>query len=188
MRCWLSTKIPAVRRQRDNDADDGDGLGADQLSFPSFNRRMNSGEPDKGALVRKLVQSRHQLEDNEAGLDRAESALPVQDVTQLKRVMEGVQKLCRLANPTSKAIEYLQEEVEMMFAERRNWLQEANQNRTALAAKRVGHEQELKALENQSEQLDEQIRQEEQVRVERQSTLWRTHQQILQMVTRIVEG
>jgi hypothetical protein len=140
------------------------------------------------------VQSKQQLEkagsvissESSKG-ERAKSALQQLDSSQLKRVMDGVQKLCRLAHPTSKAIEYLQEELDMMLAERRTWLIESQSNRAALTVKQKESQLEIKRLQEQLNLADEHVQEAQRTRQEQISGLWQTHYKIIQAATQLIE-
>jgi hypothetical protein len=157
-------------------------------------RSVDREESEKGALVRKLVQSKHALEGvaesmdrSSSSMERVKSAVQQLDSGQLKKVMDGVQKLCRLANPTSKTIEYLQEELDMMLAERRTWLSEARSNRAALQSRQSDCANELNVLRDELNALEEHVQQQRNTRQERISCLWRTHQTIVQATAQLVE-
>lgn len=169
------------------------GMGGDTLPVSTSNV---DSDAEKGALVRQLVQSKRMLESvgpssdpsrGSASSERAKSAVQQLDSGQLKRVMDGVQRLCRLANPTSKAIEYLQEELDMMLAERRTWIAEAQSNRAALTRLQSNCVQELKSLQDELSTLERQVQQQQSLRTQRIGSLWQAHRSMMQAAQQLVE-
>ena len=123
----------------------------------SFAREANE-DPEKGSLVKKLIKSKLDLEGGAE--HQPSSATLVRSNRDIERLKEHIQTLSKLANPLSKLLDNLQEDVDLMLLEERNWLEEQQRNEQQLLLLREQMDEELKSVNLQIASLDDQIDQE----------------------------
>lgn len=124
----------------------------------SFNRELVDDDPEKGSLVKKLIKSKMDLEGEHQV--QPSSATLVRSNRDIERLKEHIQTLSKLANPLSKLLDNLQEDIDLMLLEERNWLDEQQRNEQQLLALREQMDEELKSVSSQIATLDDQIDQE----------------------------
>ena len=127
-----------------------------------FNRELDD-DPEKGSLVKKLIKSKLDLEGGAEHQAQPSSATLVRSNRDIERLKEHIQTLSKLANPLSKLLDNLQEDVDLMLLEERNWLDEQQRNEQQLLALREQMDEELKSVHLQIANLDDQIEQERDV-------------------------
>lgn len=128
----------------------------------SFNRELDD-DPEKGSLVKKLIKSKLDLEGGAEHQAQPSSATLVRSNRDIERLKEHIQTLSKLANPLSKLLDNLQEDVDLMLLEERNWLDEQQRNEQQLLVLREQMDEELKSVHLQIANLDDQIDQEKDV-------------------------
>lgn len=134
----------------------------EQNEFSMNDQTFGKGEEDteKGSLVKKLIKSKLDLEDNSESQNQISSATLVRSNRDIERLKEHIQTLTKLANPLSKLLDNLQEDIDLMLLEERNWIEEQQRNEQQLLVLREQMDEELKNVNLQIVNLDDQIQQE----------------------------
>ena len=124
-----------------------------------FHRELDD-DPEKGSLVKKLIKSKMDLEGGAEQQAQPSSASLVRSSRDIERLKEHIQTLSKLANPLSKLMDNLQEDIDLMLLEERNWLEEQQRNEQQLLVLREQMDEELKNVNSQIATLDDQLDQE----------------------------
>lgn len=163
----------------------------EQSDFLLGNKNLNieqEDDPEKGSLVKKLIKSKMDLEGTEENQTKLSSATLVRSNRDIERLKEHIQTLTKLANPLSKLLDNLQEDVDLMLLEERNWLDEQNRNEQQLLNLREQMDEELKDLNAQISNLDDQIKQEKDAILVTNVNLLSNQAKLEDIVTRMTEN
>ena len=160
------------------------------LNKNQLNKNEAENEPEKGSLVKKLIKSKMELEftANENQQTQISSATLIRSNRDIERLKEHIQTLTKLANPLSKLLDNLQEDIDLMLLEERNWLEEQQRNEQQLLTLREQMNEELNNLNLQITNLDDQIQQEKDAILVTNVNLLTNQTKLENIVRRMIEN
>lgn len=142
-------------------------------------------DPEKGSLVKKLMKSKMDLEGD---VEEAKVSNFLRNNRDIDRLKEHIQALTKLANPLSKILDNLQEDIDLMLLEDRNWIEDRQRNEQKLLILREKMNEEFNDLNSQIMNLDEQILQEKESIIVTNVNLLINQAKLKDIVIRIVEN
>lgn len=136
------------------------------------------GDDPKGSLVKKLVETKRQLE----GEQRSSSGDVRLGSRSIERLKSSIQELSRLANPLGRVLDYLQEDMEAMLMEIEKWNEETTRNEALLGSQSNPNDGEMRKLQQQSQSLGEQI---EQAKTDIEAVKGRLHEHAASLISTV---
>ena len=158
--------------------------------FVNRNQLLNKDDiddPEKGSLVKKLIKSKQDLEGGVEN-QQVSSASLVRSNRDIDRLKEHIQALTKLANPLSRLLDNLQEDIDLMLLEERNWIEEQQRNEQQLIVLREQIDEELKNVNLQISKLDDQIQQEQDAILVTNVNLLTNQARLEDIVRRMIEN
>lgn len=165
----------AKKPGRDNDDDDDfivesrEQAGIDALLLNDEDGVADGDmEADEhGQLVRKILETKKELESQLKATTGSEKPLVVFDAQEREKtkketgkLQELVQQLTRTSHPLAKIVDFLQEDVDSMLKELQQWKQESKKDADLLrqeTGNRTGAGVDIETLKNKLTELDQQI-------------------------------
>lgn len=114
----------------------------------------NSGENEKGSLVKQLVETRKELEGKGQESEKSTIRLGTRDIETLR---QSIQTLSQNANPLGRILDYLQEDIDGMINELKTWQEEYQKNTRQLEIERGVTDNDVENLREQLNTLDKEI-------------------------------
>ena len=144
-------------------------------------------QQQKGSLLKHLIETKNELEGEHnvaSGADEPMSRLAIRDVDKLR---QSIQTLSRLANPLGRVLEYLQEDIDTMFAELKTWRDETEVNQRKLENERSSIDTDLIPLRSTLESLDQEISDQIEKISNTKANIIKNEEKFVRMLTMVVE-
>ncbi|XP_046846494.1 TRAF3-interacting protein 1-like isoform X2 [Xenia sp. Carnegie-2017] len=151
-----------VDNNKDDDGDDtflveeAPDVSHDVLHNEDEEPMVNEKEDEHGALVKKMLETKKELENDKHSKAETTSRPVISDAhrrkqrehaqKEIEKLRESIQTLCRSANPLGKIMDYIQEDMDSMQKELEMWKEENKEHQIALRREQSITEREVEPL------------------------------------------
>uniref|UniRef100_H2YVY2 TRAF3-interacting protein 1 n=1 Tax=Ciona savignyi TaxID=51511 RepID=H2YVY2_CIOSA len=139
--------------------EDADPMQPEEHTHVPNGSQLDDGE-EHGGLVRKILETKKELEQSAAGQNKAEKHTEIQRtnrelvVKEIDQLRNSVQTLCQSATPLAKIIDYIQEDMDAMQNELVFWKKENAEHATKLKEEENITARAVEPLKHELEELD----------------------------------
>ena len=156
-------KMFMVQEEKTSAADEDDIMkGDDEAIMTMGQTSSSSGQQEKGVLLKQLMETKQEFEGSKVQKKASDDELLKSGITQLdlkdfEKLRASIQSLSKFSHPVNRILDYMQEDLDLMFKELKSWQDVYENNNKRLEDEKKKKHPEIEVLKDRLNQLDQEI-------------------------------